>query len=180
MNLLSKGNTTNYFKDETKNILLLSTINVLFIFFNEIYIQNNGVALGSPLGAILARTFMVELENTLVPKLEQHIQNWRRYVDDTFVYEKHGSIDYVLSVLKTFHPNIKLTYEKEVNNTLSFLYVLFIRNSDHIYRTVYRKETNNDLYLHWYAFVSISWKRGTLKILVNRAYIICPNNNYLQ
>ena len=36
----------------------------------------------------------------------------------------------------------------EVNNTPPFLDVLFIRNSDHIHTTVYREETNNDLYLH--------------------------------
>ena len=59
--------------------------------------------MGSPLGPILAGIFMVELENTLVPKLKQKIKNWRRYVDDTFVYVKNGSVEYVLSVLKSFH-----------------------------------------------------------------------------
>ena len=81
---------------------------------------------------------MVELENTLVPKLEQHVQNSRRYVDDTFVYMKNGSIEYVLSVLETFHPNIKFIYEKEVNDT--FLDILLIRNSDYVHTTVYRKK----------------------------------------
>ena len=82
--------------------------------------------MGSPLGPILAGIFMVELENTLVPKLKQHIKNWRHYVDVTFIYVKNGSIEYVLSMLESFHPNIKFTYEKEVNNTLPFLDVLFI------------------------------------------------------
>ena len=88
---------------------------------------------------------MVELANMLVPKLKQHIKRWRRYVDDTFVYVKNCSIEYVL---EKFHPNIKVTYEKEVNNSLLFLDVLFLRNSDHIHTTVYRKKTTNDLYLH--------------------------------
>ena len=35
---------------------------------NEIYVQNDGVAMGSPLGLILANVFTVELENTLVPR----------------------------------------------------------------------------------------------------------------
>ena len=61
---------------------------------------------------------MAELENTLVPKLEQHVQNWRGYIDDTFVYVNNGFTDHVLPVLETFHPNIKFTYEKEVNNTI--------------------------------------------------------------
>ena len=93
---------------------------------------------------------------------------------------KNGFIEYVLSVLETFYPNIKFTYEREVNNTLPFLEVLFIRNLDHIHTTVCRKETNNDLYLHWHTFTPISWKHETLRTLVNRAYIICWDNNYLQ
>ena len=44
---------------------------------------------------------------------------------------------YVLSVLETFHRNIKITCEKEVNNTLPYLDVLFVKNSDHIHTTVY-------------------------------------------
>ena len=55
-----------------KNLLILWIKNVYFTFNNEIYIQNDGVAMGSPLGPTLAGIFMVELENTLVPKLEQH------------------------------------------------------------------------------------------------------------
>ena len=74
----------------------------------------------------LAGIFMVGIKDELVSKLEQHIKNWRRYLDDTFVYVKNGSIEYVLSVLETFHPNIKFTYEKEVNNTLPFLDVLLL------------------------------------------------------
>ena len=133
--------------------------------------------MGSPLGPILAWVSMVELANMLVPKLKQHIKNWRRYVDDTFVYVKNCSIEYVL---EKFHPNIKVTYEKEVNNALLFLDVLFLRNSDHIHTTVYRKKPTNDLYLHWHAFTLISWKRGTRRTLINRAYIIYSNNIYLQ
>ena len=73
-------------------------------------------------------------------------------------------------MLETFHPNMKFTYEKKVNNLLNY-HVLFVRNSDHIHTTVYRKETNNDLYLHWYVFVTISWKRGTLRTLVDRSIL---------
>ena len=40
--------------------------NVHFTQNNEIYVQNDGVAMGSPLGPILANVFMIKLENTLV------------------------------------------------------------------------------------------------------------------
>ena len=92
---------------------------------------------------------MVELENTLIPRLHHHIKIWRRYVDGTFAYVKNESIDYVLTTLSSFHPNISFTYEKEKNSQLRFLDVLFIRNGIHLDTTVYRKDTHNDLYLHW-------------------------------
>ena len=57
--------------------------------------------MASPLGPILTGIFMVELENTLVPKLRQHVQNWSRYKDDIFLCVKNGPIEYVLSVF--FH-----------------------------------------------------------------------------
>ena len=55
---------------------------------------------------------------------------------------------------------------------------MFIRNGTHLDTTVYRKDTQNDLYLHWDAFTPISWKQGTLT-LVNRAYLVFSNNELL-
>ena len=73
-----------------------------------------------------------------------------------------------------------MNYEKENNSQLPFLYVLFIRNGTHLDTTVYRKDTHNDLYLHWDAFAPVSWKRGTLRTLINRAYLICSNKELLH
>ena len=158
-------------KNEMKNLLLICTKNGHFIFNNGIFIQNDGVAMISPLGPILAGIFMVKLEITLVPKLKQHVHNWKRYVDDTFVYVKNDSIKYVLSVLETFHSNIKFTYERKVDNTPPFLGVLFIRNSDHLHTTVYREKAFNNLYLHWHSFAPISWTCETFGTLLNRTYV---------
>ena len=70
--------------------------NVHFSFNNDIYIQSDGVAMGSPLGPVIANTFMVELESVLVPKLNMSKNGATcRFAGDTFVYVKHGSIEYV-------------------------------------------------------------------------------------
>ena len=162
-------------KNETKKLLTLCTKNVHFTQNNEIYVQNDGIAMGSPLGPILANVFMVEIENTLVARLHEHVKKWRRFVDDTVAYIRNKSIDYVLTTL-----NLSFTYEKENNSQLSFLDVLFIRNGTHLDTTVYRKDTNTDLCLHWDAFTPVSWKRGTLRTLVNRAYLVCSNKELLR
>ena len=90
------------------------------------------------------------------------------------------SVEYVLSVLDSFHKNIKLTYEEEQNNTLPFLDVLFIRDGEKLNTTVYRKDAHNDLHLKKNLFRPISWKRGTLKSLISRAYMICSNQTLLN
>ena len=77
-------------KSELKKLLTLCTKNVHFLFNNKIYVQIDGVAMGYPLGFVIANLFMVELKTTLVPKLEDHVQKWRRFVDDTFAYVKIG------------------------------------------------------------------------------------------
>ena len=69
--------------------------------------------MGSPLGPILANVFMVELENTLVAILHEHVKRWRRFVDDTFAYVSNESIDYVLTELNLLHTNISFNYEKK-------------------------------------------------------------------
>ena len=68
-----------------KKLLTLCTKNVHFTLNNEIYVRNDGFALGSPLEPILTKVLMVKLENILVPRLDQHVKKWKRYVNDTFL-----------------------------------------------------------------------------------------------
>ena len=88
---------------------------------------------------------------------------------------KMGSVEYLLSVLNNFHPKIKFTYEMEVESKLAFLDILLHRDGHDIIITVYRKVTNNDVYLNWYSFCPRESKRGTFRSLVQRAYIICSS-----
>ena len=91
--------------------------------------------MGSLLGPVLSATFMVELENTLVSTVSNHPMSWKRYVGDTNCSTKENSIEHVMSVLNGFHRSIQFTYETESNNSLSFLYVLIIRNGQSIETT---------------------------------------------
>ena len=52
-----------------KEMLLLCTKDVHFLFEDDIYQKTDSVAMGSPLGPILAGIFMVEPETTIVPTL---------------------------------------------------------------------------------------------------------------
>ena len=87
-----KDLTVNIDRKDMRDLILLCTKNVHFTFNNDIYKQTDGVAMGSPLGPVLAGIIMVELENYMVPRLSNHLHFWRRYVDDTFTFVKEESI----------------------------------------------------------------------------------------
>ena len=117
--ILTKGNDENKIdtkipKSILKELLYLCTKHVHFKFNNEVYIQCDGVAMGSPLGPLLANIFMMSLEGNTLPKLEFYLCNWKRYVDDTFAYVLPDKIEMVLHEINSYHSNIKFTYELEL------------------------------------------------------------------
>ena len=101
-------------------------------------------------------------------------------MEDTICFIKIEYVDNILSVLNGFDNNIKFTVEEEKEGVLPFLDVLICRNDKSIETTVYRKSTNNDIYLNWDTFSTDNWKRGTLKALVERAYTVFSTKDFLD
>ena len=124
---------------------------------------------------------MVELENRLIPQLNDSVTLWYRYVDDTFTFIKKGEVENVLSVLNSFHSNIKFTYEKEAGESIAFLDVKVLKKLDGSFDTdIYRKPTDSNIYLNWSSFAPKAWKVGTLKGLIRRALVICSTKEFQE
>ena len=136
--------------------------------------------MGIPLGPVIAGTFVVEVERRLLPMLSSYMTSWKCYVDDTNTYVKTDAIDYVLSILNSFHRNISFTYNQEINGKISFLDILILRNGNTFETTVHRKSSLNDIYLHWESFAPNAWKRGTLRTLVLTVHVICSTKELLD
>ena len=58
--------------------------------------------------------------------------------------------------------------------------VLLLREGQNIITTVCRKVTDPGIYLNWNSFCPQSWKRGTLKSLIQRAHLICSTEDLLK
>ena len=171
--------STKFKRDELERLLQICTKEMHFSFDNGIYRQTNGVAMGSPLGPVIANIFMVELEKTLVPTLDDKVSLWFRYVDDTFTFIKKGEVDNVMNELNNFHPNIKFTCEKETGDTISFLDVKVLKKPDGTFNTdIHRKKTDTNVYLNWKSFAPKTWKIGTLKGLIRRAFVVCSTEEF--
>ena len=149
--------------------------NVNFTFNEEVYKRTDGAAMVLPLGFVLADTFIVGLENNIVPVLQEKLSFCKRYVGNTICLVKIETINYIKMVLKNFDPNITFIYEVEKDCKLPFLNVLLIKKGDNIATTVYGKATTNDIYINWRSFACTTWKKDTLKTLGDRAYLICSN-----
>ena len=103
--------------------------------------------MGSPLGPVLANIFMVELEMSVIPNLNDKIKLWKRFVDDTYCFAKSEYTNNILLTLNSFHQNIKFTIEIEKDDAI--LDVLIIRKA-----------------MNWYLYATNNWKWGTLRTLV--------------
>ena len=125
----------NVTPNKLKELLLPFTKYVHFSFNEQFYLQKDDIAMGSPLGPVIAGIFLVELERCLLPILSSYMTSWKRYVDDTIAYVKKDAIDHVLSILNSFHGNISFTYQQEINGKISFLDILILRNGN-IFETI--------------------------------------------
>ncbi|CAH8561201.1 unnamed protein product [Schistosoma rodhaini] len=160
-----------------KELLLLCTDKVQFNFEGEYFRQIDGVAMGSPLGPLLADVFMAHVEN-LSEDLIENMSLYKRYVDDILVIgERMEDINCLLNKFNTIQNHISLSCEEEKNDQLPFLDVLLSRREDgSIKRSIFRKPTWTGQYLSYYSYCPVQYKRGLVKCLFNRLRRICTND----
>ena len=158
-----------------RKLMKLVTSGVEFSFDNYMCRQADGVAMGSPLGPVLANIFMGYCDS-LIP-LESYPLFYRRYVDDTFSYflSKDEAIKFKC-ILDGLHPYLKFTCEFEKDHCLSFLDVLVDRSSHIFNLSVYRKPTFTGLLTTWDSFCSLRFKLSLIRNLVHCARHICSAN----
>ena len=173
----------NLTKRQLTKLLKIALKQNHFMFQDRIYDQIDGVAMGSSLGPILANIFMSNFEIEAMNKFKGTLPSkYRRYVDDTFlIFKDKTDVDSFFQHMNNSHPNIKFTMETEHNETLPFLDILIIRQSDGTLTTqVYRKPTYTGLYLRWDSFVPKQYKIGLVKCLIHRAWHICSCSEHFS
>ena len=167
---------------DLKRLLELCTKDNIFLFNGLLYQQIDGVAMGSPLGPLLANVFMSHVEKLLFnSELKKEVNFWVRYVDDIFViFDKvNPNINSILAFLNNIHRNIKFTVEHETNHCLHFLDI-DIKFSNGVFTTcTYNKPTSTDLYTMWNSFCPLSYKLSTIRSLFNRSIKLCSDSSVL-
>ena len=177
--LAKKAFTENWFNEtydlnikesDLVTLLQLATKDQLFQFEGNLYQQIDGVAMGSPLGPLMANAFLCSLEEKL--ERDNKLPNlYRRYVDDTITAMPDvAGAESFLSTLNECHPSISFTMESASNNKLPFLGMEITKNGCQLSTSVYRKPTNTGLLLHFHSHVDRRYKTSLLRTMVDRAY----------
>ena len=92
------------------------------------------------------------------------------------------SSDHITKLAEHFspkHPNIRFTYELEIENTLPFLDVNVFRDADKFSTTIHRKSTFSGVYSNFRSFMPDTYKRGLVSTLLYRAYMIYARRSSL-
>ena len=145
-----------------------------FIFDNNEYKQLRGLAMGSPLSAVMACLYMEMLEKDSFIRIMGRGSTWYRYVDDVLgVVPKNANIDNKLRMLNTVNDNIQFTVEHEEECKLAFLDTLIHRGERDVKFSVFRKPTNRDDFIHYYSAHNNRIKTGVVIGFFLRALRIC-------
>ena len=163
-------------KQILKSLLTICTTETPFRNLNgDIYLQKDGVSMGSPLGPLLANFYMCFIENSVIPGLENSPLIYTRYVDDIFLFIKNIK---TLDEIKRKFENIsilKFTYEIENKKTIAFLDVNVTRTPSSLQTSVYTKATNNGECINYLSIAPDRYKTGVIRTLLHRAYTICSS-----
>ena len=164
-------------KQELENLFHFATSKSHFLFNGNFYDQIDGVAMGSPLGPVLANLFMAHHEKDWISGFQSStISFYKRYVDDIFCLTKNQvEAEKFLDYLNNRHPNINFTMETEVNKRIPFLDVLISSEKGFFSTSIYRKSTFTGLFMNFTSFLPISYKLGLITTLIDRVYKICYN-----
>ncbi|XP_043227718.1 uncharacterized protein LOC122384400 [Amphibalanus amphitrite] len=148
-----------------------------FIFDDKEFRQVSGLAMGSPLSAVLACLYMETMEEDHYKSILGEHNLWVRYVDDVLsCVPIDTNLTDLLRELNLVDPAIQFTVEEEENGRLPFLDTLLLRTGDSLKFTVYRKPTNRNDLIHYFSGHSQKVKSGVVIGFFLRALRICSQD----
>ena len=94
-------------------------------------------------------------------------------MDDTFLlFNSPDHVNKFYNYINSRHVNMNFTFEVESDNCLSFLDILISRENNKLHTSVYRKPTFSGLYSNFSSFMPMLYKKGLLKTLLYRAFML--------
>ena len=170
----------NISKDDLRELLLLCTTAVPFRNVDgKMFIQIDGMSMGSPLGPTFSNFYMANLENKVLsmPNMKPNI--YCRYVDDIYT---DADNELLLKIKQSMEDNsvLKFTYEESQDGELPFLDILTIYTPESFSSKVYVKPTDNGICLNGKSECPDRYKKTVVLSFVKRAWTTCSSYEFFQ
>ncbi|MEL6606432.1 MAG: reverse transcriptase domain-containing protein, partial [Cyanobacteria bacterium J06614_10] len=141
----------------------------------NLYLQVDGVAMGSPLGVLFANFFMGSVEKEVFDEVDRPLV-YGRYVDDIFI--KTNTPEEREALRRKFEQvsGLRFTTEEDNQGSLPFLDVLVKQdNEGRVSTSVYTKPTNPGLCLNGESECPQRYKDTTIAAFFRRALTHCSS-----
>ena len=134
----------------------------------KMYVQKEGVAMGSPLGPLFANFYMCFIENKTLSETSPAPSTYCRYVDDIFVEVQDG--EHLQKVIAGLEANsvLRFTSENSIDSTLAFLDVCVTVEEGKFTTSVFRKPTNTGQVMNAKSECPEKYKKSVIKAFVKR------------
>ena len=163
-----------------KELLKICTTEVPFTDLDQnIYVQRDGVGMGSPLGVTFANFFMGEVEEQAISNIVRKPEIYCRYVDDIFVVCYEEDLRMLKQELELIS-GLRFTIEKSLNNKIPFLNVLVELTSTGFNTSVYRKPTDVGACMNAKGDVPEQYKISVIKGFLHRADTLSTDKNEMM
>ena len=167
--------------DNLMEILTFCVETSYFGMESDIYRQEEGLAMGSPLSPVLANIYVEYFEEMAFGSTSLKPSTWLRYVDDSFILWPHQEdVQILLDHVNSIRPYIPFTMEKEQDNKLPFLGVLLTHREQGFRSSLYRKPTFTGQYLSFNSHHPYTIKKGIVRCLQHRAKTISSDTDAYQ
>jgi hypothetical protein len=177
-----KSKCLNLEKSDFRKLLQAAVKESYFSFNKKIYYQIDGMSMGNPLGPVFANIFLSHHETSWLENCPADFKPsyYRRYVDDSFLlFQNKEKVRMFTEYLNRQHPNMRFTYEVEIDQKLPFIGMNVLR-SEGFSTTIYHKPTSTGLYTKFKSCMPLNYKMGLPLILFHRAYQLCSNYSLMH
>ena len=148
---------------------------------SDIYRQEEGLAMGSPLSPVLATIYIEHFEEIALGSTSLKPSMLLRYEDDIFVLRSHQEhVKKLLDHVNSIRPYIQFTMEKEQDNKLPFFDVLVTRIEQGFRSSVYLNPTFTGYYFNFNSHLLYNVKKGIVRCLQHRSKTISSDTNAYQ
>ncbi|XP_023212297.1 ubiquitin carboxyl-terminal hydrolase 31-like [Centruroides sculpturatus] len=146
------------------------------VFEASVYVQKQGVPMVSPLSAVLAELIMREVERRIFnsPLVISYPSLYLRYVNDILIIWENTEEEFIKFVqqLSSIYPTISFTWEKEQEESITFLDLCIQKLVEGPQFAVHHKSNVLPYIIAADAFRPLQYVNATIAALIRRALLL--------